>query len=239
VAAHTPPPAASSDILPLTAMRRIVAQRMLASKQTVPCYYLEIDADVSDLVCLRNKMNLKSQNGKISFNDFVLRACGLALRMFPSVNSEWVEGRGIRRRGRAGAGLAVALDPEGLMVPVVRDPDQKTLWQIAKESADLAQRARAKRLTPDEYQGGSMTVSNLGMFGITRFIPVVNPGESCIMGLGTVRDTVVYRQGGIQVRKMMALTLAVDHRLVDGAVGAQFLEAIRDLLEAPQRLAEE
>ncbi|MEA3368217.1 MAG: 2-oxo acid dehydrogenase subunit E2, partial [Planctomycetota bacterium] len=124
-----------------------------------------------------------------------------------------------------------------LMVPVVRDADAKDLRQIARETADLAQRARTKRLTPDEYQDGCMTVTNLGMFGIRYFIPVVNPGESCILGLGVIQDRVVFRQGGIQVRQMMTMTASVDHRLVDGAVAAQFLETVRDLLESPQPLA--
>ncbi|HUU10195.1 MAG TPA: dihydrolipoamide acetyltransferase family protein [Phycisphaerae bacterium] len=231
------PRAAAGEVVPLTAMRRIVAERMTFSKQTIPCYYLSMDVDMTDLACLRNKLNLKA-NGKpkISFNDFVIKACGLALRMFPMANSRWVEG-GAQRRGVAHVGLAVALD-EGLMVPVVRDADSKPIRRIASETADLAARARSKKLVPDEYQGGCMTVSNLGMFGIRSFIAVVNPGESTILGLGVIQDRVVYRQGGIQVRSMMTMTLSVDHRLVDGAVGAQFLETIRDLLEVPQKLVD-
>lgn len=231
-------PAAAGEVVPLTAMRRIVAERMTLSKQTIPCYYLSMDVDMTDLACLRNKLNLKA-NGKpkISFNDFVIKACGLALRMFPMVNSRWVEG-GAERRGVAHVGLAVALD-EGLMVPVVRDADAKPIRRVASETADLAARARSKKLLPDEYQGGCMTVSNLGMFGIRSFIAVVNPGESTILGLGVIQDRVVYRQGGIQVRSMMTVTLSADHRLVDGAVGAQFLETIRDLLEAPQKLVDD
>ena len=218
-------------------MRRIVAERMTLSKQTIPCYYITIDVDMTEAACLRTKLNQKA-NGqpKISFNDFVIKACGRALRQFPRVNSRWVEG-GIERRRAANVGLAVALEDEGLMVPVVRDADAKDLRQIARETADLAQRTRTKRLTPDEYQDGCMTVTNLGMFGIRDFIPVVNPGESCILGLGVIQDRVVFRQGGIQVRQMMTMTLSVDHRLVDGAVAAQFLETVRDLLESPQPLA--
>jgi len=226
----------AGEIIPLTAMRRIIAERMLESKQTIPCYYLEMDVDVTDLVCLRNKLNARGDGVKISFNDFVLKACGVALKTFPVVNSRWVEG-GIQRRGEVNIGLAVGLD-DGLIVPVVRDVDRKSLRQVSVESAGLTERARAKRLLPDEYQGGCMTVSNLGMFGIRSFIAVANPGESTILGLGTVDDRVVFRQGGIQVRKVMALTLSVDHRLVDGARGAQFLEVIRDGLEAPQKLVE-
>ncbi len=235
--AKVPPAAvgAPGDVVPLTAMRRIVAERMLESKRTIPCYYLSIDADVTDLVCLRNKLNARGGQ-KITFNDFILKACGTALRMFPVVNSRWVAG-GIERRREANVGLAVALD-DGLIVPVVRDVDRKPLRQVSAESADLTERARTKRLPPEEYRDGCLTVSNLGMFGIRSFIPVVNPGEASILGLGMIEDRVVVRQGGIQVRKVMTLTLAADHRIVDGAVGAQFLEAVRDALEAPQRLVE-
>jgi len=233
-AARAPAPAAG-EVVPLTAMRRIVAERMLRSKQTIPCYYLQMDADMTDLADLRARLNAAAKDGKIAFNDFVIKACALALKAFPQVNSRWVEG-GIERRAAVHVGLAVALD-EGLIVPVVRNADAKTLHEIACETADLAQRARSKRLLPDEYQEGCLTVSNLGMFGIRNFIPVVNPGESAILGLGVIQDRVVCCQGNIKVRKVMSMTLSADHRLVDGAVGAQFLERIRDLLEAPQKLA--
>ena len=229
--------AAPGVVVPLTAMRRIVAERMLTSKQTIPCYYLQMDADMTDLAELRSNLNAGATDGKISFNDFIVKACALALKAFPQVNSRWVEG-GIQRRAAAHVGLAVALD-EGLVVPVVRHADTKTLREIARETADFARRARSKKLVPDEYRDGCMTVSNLGMFGIRNFVPVVNPGESTILGLGVIQDRVVHCQGDVRVRKMMSMTLSVDHRLVDGAVGAQFLEMIRDLLEAPRKLAAE
>jgi len=235
-AAPAPAPGKPGEVVPLSAMRRIVAERMLLSKQTIPCYYLEMDADVTDLVCLRNKMNARQDAQKVTFNDFIVKACAVALRAFPPVNSRWVEG-GIERRAEVNIGFAVALD-EGLVVPVVRNVDRKSLAQVAAEAAGLVERARSKRLQPDEYQGGCLTISNLGMYGIRSFIPVVNPGESAILGLGMIEDRVVFRQGGIQVRKIMTLTLAGDHRIVDGAVGAQFLEAIRDALEAPAKLVE-
>jgi len=235
-AAPAPTPGKPGEVVPLSAMRRIVAERMLLSKQTIPCYYLEMDADVTDLVCLRNKMNARQDAQKVTFNDFLLKACAAALRAFPPVNRRWVEG-GIERRAEVNVGFAVALD-EGLVVPVVRNIDRKSLAQVAAEAAGLVERARSKRLQPDEYQGGCLTISNLGMYGIRSFIPVVNPGESTILGLGMIEDRVVFRQGSIRVRKIMTLVLAVDHRIVDGAVGAQFLEAIRDALEAPAKLVE-
>lgn len=237
LAAARAPAVSPGTVVPLTAMRRIVAERMLHSKQTAPCYYLQMDVDMTDLAELRSKLNAGAGDGKISFNDFIIKAAALALKAFPQVNSRWVEG-GIERRGAAHVGLAVALE-EGLVVPVVRDADTKPLGEIACETTDFAQRARSKKLLPDEYQDGCMTVSNLGMFGIRTFVPVVNPGESTILGLGVIQDCVVCRHGGIHIRKMMTMTLSVDHRLVDGAVGAQFIEMIRDLLEAPQRLAAE
>jgi len=244
-------PGEAGKIVPLTPMRRVIAQRMLESKQTIPCYYLEMDADVTELVDLRSRLNAEGkpkvalrepqgdpeQGRRVAFNDFVIKACGKALRLFSAVNSRWVSG-GVERRSEVNVGLAVALD-EGLIVPVVREVDKKSLRQVAAETADLAARARANRLRPDEYQDGCMTVTNLGMFGIRSFIPIVNPGESTILGLGMIEDRVVARQGAIGIRKVMTLMLAVDHRLVDGAVGAQFLEMIRDRLEDPQRLAKD
>jgi len=256
-------PGEAGNIVPLTPMRRVIAQRMLESKQTIPCYYLEMDADVTDLVALRTKLNaeggpkvalrepqgdpepfdhahgpepVEGQGRRVAFNDFVIKACGKALRLFSAVNSRWTSGV-VERRTEVNVGLAVALD-EGLIVPVVREADKKSLRQVAAETADLAARARANRLRPDEYQDGCMTVTNLGMFGIRSFIPIVNPGESTILGLGMIEDRVVARQGAIGIRKVMTLTLAADHRLVDGAVGAQFLETVRDALEAPGQLAE-
>jgi pyruvate dehydrogenase E2 component (dihydrolipoamide acetyltransferase) len=216
-------------------MRRVIARRVSESKQTIPSYYLEMDADVTALVDLRNRLNAEAKP-KVAFNDFVIKACGKALRLFSAVNSRWGSG-GVERRSEVNIGLAVALD-EGLLVPVVREADKKSVRQVAAETADLAARARANRLRPDEYQDGGMTITSLGMFGIRSFIPIVNPGESTVLGLGMIEDRVVARQGNIEIRKMMTLTLAVDHRLVDGSVGAQFLETIRDVLEAPGQLAE-
>ncbi|MGB2997281.1 MAG: dihydrolipoamide acetyltransferase family protein [Phycisphaerae bacterium] len=225
----------AGEVSPLSAMRRIIAERMLQSKRTIPCCYLEMDADVTDLVALRAKLNAEGEP-KIGFNDFVIKACAGALRLFSAVNSRRVEG-GIERRREVNVGFAVALN-EGLLVPVVRDADKKLLREIAAETADLVERARSKRLRPEEYQDGCMTISNLGMFGVRSFIPIVNPGESTVLGLGLIEERVVSRQGKIEVRQIMTLTLSADHRLVDGAVGARFLETIRDALEAPAQLAE-
>ena len=233
---HEAPKAAPGQVIPLSPIRRIIAERMLESKRTMPCYYLQMDADMTDLAALRTKLNAGRKDGKITFNDFVLKACGMALRAFPVVNSRWVEG-GIERRGEASVGLAVSLD-EGLIVPVVRDVDRKPLRQISQEAADLVERARSKKLKPGDYRGGCMTVTNLGMYSVRSFVPITSPGESAILGLGVIEDRVVCQQGCMRIRQIITLTLAADHRLVDGTVGAQFLEMIRDLLEAPQRLTE-
>ncbi|MDK1030436.1 MAG: dihydrolipoamide acetyltransferase family protein, partial [Planctomycetia bacterium] len=217
----------------LTAMRRIIAERMSYSKQNIPCYYLTMDADVTELVQLRNKLNAEGPP-KISFNDFIMVACAKAIEKFPVVASQWA-GDAIIQRSRINVGFAVGLE-EGLIVPVVRDVNRMTIRDVSQATAALVEKARNKRLTPDEYQGGLMTISNLGMFGIKSFIPIVNPGESCILGLGMIGDRVVVYRGGMQIRKVMEMCLAVDHRVVDGAVGAQFLEAIKDNLESPAGL---
>jgi pyruvate dehydrogenase E2 component (dihydrolipoamide acetyltransferase) len=230
-AAPAPAPAA------LSPMRRIIADRMLLSKQTMPCYYLEMDTDVTELVALRGKLGDKAAGIKVTFNDLLIKACGTALAAFPVVNSRWVEGAGIERRREVNVGFAVALN-EGLLVPVVRDVDKKSVREIARESVDLVDRARTRRLRPEELTGGCMSITNLGIYGIKSFIPITNPGESTILGIGMIGDRVVARGGEIMIRKIMSATLAVDHRLIDGAVGAQFLEAIKNLLEEPKRLAE-
>ena len=223
--------------VPLTPMRRIIAKRMLQSKHEIPCYYLHMDVDFTDLMSARRKLNEKlgAQGGpKISINDYIIMACARALGEFPEANSRW-DGDGIVQRGDINVSMAVALD-QGLIVPVVKNCERRSLADIAIESRSLVEKARSKRLLPEEYEGGTMTVSNLGMFGIKHFIPVVNPGESCILGLGIIEERVVVQQGGIHIRQMMTMALACDHRLIDGAVGARFLERIRDLLEHPAGL---
>jgi pyruvate dehydrogenase E2 component (dihydrolipoamide acetyltransferase) len=231
------PAEVAGDLLSLTPMRRIIADRMLFSKQTIPCYYLEMDCDVTDLVALRGKVSDKAAGVKITFNDFLVKACGMALKAFPVVNSRWVEGRGIERRRQVNVGFAVALN-EGLLVPVVSDVDLKTLREVSRESADLIDRARIRKLRPEELTGGCMSITNLGIYGIKSFIPITNPGESTILGVGMINDRVVARGGEIVIRKIMNLTLAVDHRMIDGAIGAQFFEMLRNLLEDPKRIAD-
>ena len=233
VARAATPATSMARRIALTPMRRIIADRMSQSKREIPCYYLHMDVDFTDLMASRAKLNAKG-GPRVSINDYIVLACGRALADFPDCNRLW-DGDGIVRRADANVSLAIALD-EGLIVPVVRGVQRKTLMQVAADTHDLIARARGKKLLPEEYEGGCMTVSNLGMFGIKHFIPIVNPGESCILGLGIIEDRLVVRQGAMHIRRMMTTTLACDHRLIDGAVGARFLERIRDLLEAPAGL---
>ncbi len=216
---------------PLSAMRRVIAENMTKSSQEAPHFYLEAQVDMTDAVALREK--LKEKSG-VSYNDMIVKACATALAEMPDVNATWM-GDGIGLRESVGVGLAVSVE-DGLMVPVVRDADKKALDEIAGESRDLIKKTRSKKLTPDEYGNGSMTVSNLGMLGIDSFIPVINPGESVILGVGRILEKPVAVNGKVEVRRMMTLTLSCDHRVVNGATGGQFLGRVRELLEKPGEL---
>jgi len=218
---------------PLSAMRRIVAERMAQSKREIPHYYLTIEIDMTKAVEMRARLNASGEV-RISFNDLIARAAAIAVREVPEINARW-ENDGILYKGSFNVGIAVGLDA-GLIVPVVRDADRKSLADIARDSADLIERARSKKLTPDEYEGGSLTITNLGMFEIDNFVPVINPGEAVILGVGRIADRAVVIDGGIHVAKMMNITLSGDHRIVDGARAALFLRTAKELLENPDSL---
>jgi pyruvate dehydrogenase E2 component (dihydrolipoamide acetyltransferase) len=222
------------QVVPLTAMRRIVAQRLSYSKQTIPHFYLMTDVDLTALVALRTRLNAAG-GPKIAFHDLFLRALVRAYEAVPQMNVAWAEG-GLYYRPEVNIGLAVALD-EGLIVPVVRNCESRSLAELAQASADLVERARHKRLTPDEYEGGGLTISNVGMFGIDVVTPIINPGEAAILGVGRIGPRPVIIDSGIHIRQMSTFTLATDHRIVDGAVAAQFFRAFKDALEAPEALA--
>jgi pyruvate dehydrogenase E2 component (dihydrolipoamide acetyltransferase) len=217
----------------MSAMRRVIAQRMTWSRQFIPQFSLTVNVDMSAAAAFRQ--GLKDEGTKVSFNDLLVRAVALALRDFPEVASLYDSGTLIRRGGLH-VGIAVALD-DGLIVPVVKDADKKTLAELSAAAKDLVTRARSNKLTPDEYTGGVITVSNLGMLGIDEFTAIVNPGESAIVACGTITDTPVVVDGGVLARPMMKVTGSFDHRATDGAVGARFLARIRELLEAPEGLA--
>ena len=217
----------------LSAMRRVVAERMTQSKREAPHFYLMMDIDMTAAWALRKGLNDKGPV-RIGFHDLIIRACAKGLLEHPPMNVRWA-GNAIDRRGEVNVSLAVALD-EGLIVPVVKNADRLSLQEIAKESARLIDRARSKKLTPDEYENGCLTISNLGMFDVDNFLPVINPGESGILGVGRISEKPVVIDGGIHIRRIMGAGLSADHRAVDGAIAAAFLKTVKDLLEAPEHL---
>ncbi len=211
---------------PLSAMRRVIAENMSKSSQEAPHFYLMTEIDMTKSVELRAKLKAESN---VSYNDMITKACATGLSELSGVNSTWL-GDGVGIRDSVGVGLAVSVD-DGLIVPVIRDADKKDLKEIAVDSANLIKKARDKKLTPDEYGNGSITISNLGMLGIDSFLPIINLGESVILGIGRIIDKAVVVDGEICIRKMMNVTLSCDHRVVDGALGAQFLARVKELLE--------
>jgi pyruvate dehydrogenase E2 component (dihydrolipoyllysine-residue acetyltransferase) len=228
------PPVSPSpgQIRPLSPMRKTIAKRLTESKQTVPHFYVTMEVDMAAAAQFREQLNsLEKDRPPISYNDLVIKACATALRKFPAVNSQFT-GDGILQPEGIHVGVAVALE-EGLVVPVVRDADQKSLTAIAGDLAPLIERARAGKLQPAEYSGGTFSISNMGMFGVRNFIAVINPPESAILAIGAVQQRPVVKDGQLAVGTVMEITLSVDHRAVDGAVAAQFLRDVKRLLEKP------
>lgn len=220
---------------PLSNIRRITARR-LTEAFAVPQFYLTTLVDAGPLTDLRSQINAQrgTDGGKISVTDLLIRACAVTLRAHPEVNASFGEDSIIRHR-RIHVGVAVAL-PDGLIVPVIQDPDRKSLSRIAVEAKDLATRAREGELKPDEFIGGTFTISNLGMFGIDNFTAVLNPPEAAILAVGATTEQAAVADGEIVVRKVMKLTLTVDHRVLDGATGAAFLADLTSVLQAPLRI---
>jgi pyruvate dehydrogenase E2 component (dihydrolipoamide acetyltransferase) len=239
-AAGRPPPAAAADVeeLPLTNIRRVVARRMLESVQSAPHFYLTSVVDAEELVKFRAELNERlassGDQGKFSLNDLLIKACATALKANPDVNVSF-GGDKILRHRRIHVGIAVALEG-GLIVPVIRDTDQKSLGEISSEARALIDRARAGKLSPDEYSGGTFTISNLGMFGIDHFTAVINPPEAAILAVGATSPEPVARDGQVVVRQTMKLTLSIDHRALDGATAARFLQQLKAILEEPLRI---
>lgn len=214
----------------LSNMRRTIARRLSESKFSAPHFYVTVDVAMDRAVALRKQI-LEAEEIKVSFNDLVVKACGKALARFPMVNASWAEDRIITHAG-VHVGIAVAI-PDGLITPVVRDADRKTVGEISREIKELAGRARERKLKPDEFTGSTFTVSNLGMLDVTEFTAIINPPESCILAVGAVRKEPVVVEDRIEIGHRMKLTLSVDHRAVDGALAARFLAEIRRLLEKP------
>lgn len=218
---------------PLSQMRKTIARRLSESMFTAPHFYVTMAIDMTKAVSARAAMNAVAPS-KLSFNDLVVKACAMALRKHPVVNSSWA-GDAIRQNNQIHIGVAVAV-AEGLLVPVIRHADIKTLTQINAEVAYLANRAKEKKLQPDEMQGNTFTISNLGMFGVDEFTAIINPPDSCILAVGGITETPVVRDGKIEIGNIMKVTLSSDHRVVDGASAAQFLQTLKSLLEEPVRM---
>ena len=219
----------------LSAMRRAIAARMVQSKAPVPHFYLTTEVDMGQAAEFREAVNAFEGGGKkISFTDLIVKGCALALGRHPLVNAAYVDGK-IRLYRRVDVGIAVALE-DGLITPVVRRCDQKTLRQIGQEAAELAERARGRKLTPQEYTGATFTVSNLGMFDIVEFSGIINPPEAAILAVGAILQKPVVMEGAVAVRRRMRLTLSGDHRVIDGATGARFLQDVKTMLEKPYLL---
>jgi pyruvate dehydrogenase E2 component (dihydrolipoamide acetyltransferase) len=211
-------------------MRKTIAKRLSESKFTAPHYYVSMDIDMDAAVAAREQL-LRGENVKISFNDLVVKACARALTRFPTVNASWA-GDKIVTHAEVHVGVAVAL-PDGLITPVVRHADRKSVLGIGHEVKELAGRAREKKLRPEDYSGSTFTVSNLGMYDVTEFTAIINPPESCILAVGAVRKLPVAVGDQVRIGHRMRVTLSSDHRVVDGAVAAQFLQEVRRLLESP------
>ncbi len=228
----------SYEEIALDGMRKTVAKRLVESKQTVPHFYLSLDCELDALMALREQINAaagKDAEGKplykLSVNDFVIKGLAIALQRVPAANSVWAEDR-ILRFKHSDVGVAVAVEG-GLFTPVIRKAETKTLTTISAEMKDLAGRARKRRLKPEEYQGGSTAVSNLGMYGIKDFQAVINPPHGTILAVGAGEKRVVVKGGQPAVVQAMTVTLSVDHRVVDGALGAELLAAFKQLIENP------
>lgn len=218
---------------PISQMRKTIARRLSESKFTAPHFYLTREINMDKAVQLRGRL-IEVAPTKISFNDLVIKAVAAALRLHPAVNSSWL-GDKIRTNKDVNVGVAVAVD-EGLLVPVIRYTDMKTLSQINIEVKELAALAKKRKLQPDQMEGNTFTVSNLGMFGIEEFTGIINPPDSCILAVGAIIEKPIVKNGEVVVGNMMKVTLSCDHRVVDGATGAQFLQTVAQILEDPIRL---
>ncbi len=228
----------SDSRIPLTTMRRVIAERLLESKQNIPHFYLSNDFEISDLLTARNIINQQAPLNfekqplyKISINDMVIKATAVAMQAVPEVNAAW-GGDFIMSYGEINIAIAVALD-DGLITPIIKNADQKTLSQISNEVKELVKKAKNNLLRPEEFQGGSLSISNLGMYGIQQFSAIVNPPQSCILAVGAVVESPVVKNGGLVVGNTMNVTISCDHRVIDGAIAARFMQALGKCLNNP------
>ena len=224
------------ELVPHTSMRKTIARRLQESKQFVPHFYLQVDCEIDRLLKLREEINAGAPKDgpgayKLSVNDFVLKAAAIALKQVPAANASWSDD-GVKLYKTADVSVAVAI-PNGLITPIIRRAEEKRLSEISNELKELAGRAKQGKLKPEEYTGGSFSLSNLGMFGIKNFSAIINPPQGCILSVGTGVQQPVVRDGAIAVATVMGCTLSVDHRVVDGAIGAEFMAAFKRLIENP------
>jgi pyruvate dehydrogenase E2 component (dihydrolipoamide acetyltransferase) len=229
-------PVQEERMVPASNMRATIAKRLLEAKTQIPHFYLEVEIDAEPLLALRTQLNsgLEAQGVKLSVNDFILRASAQALRRVPGVNASWT-GAGIHYHGAAHVSFAVAIE-DGLITPVIRDTHLKSVFAISTEAKSLGKRAKEKKLAPNEFTGGTFCVSNLGMMGVSKFSAIINPPNAAILAVGTTVTKPVVKNGAVVPGQTMTLTLSCDHRVVDGALGAQFLSALKQLLESPALL---
>ncbi|MER9336592.1 2-oxo acid dehydrogenase subunit E2, partial [Mesorhizobium sp. M0293] len=231
----------SYDLVPHDNMRKTIARRLVEAKTTIPHFYLTLDCELDALLALRTQINAaapvkKTEKGeapayKLSVNDMVIKAMAMALKAVPDANASWTESAMVKHK-HADVGVAVSI-PGGLITPIIRHADEKTLSTISNEMKDLASRARSRKLKPEEYQGGTTAVSNLGMFGIKDFAAVINPPHATILAVGAGEERAVVKNGEIKIATVMSVTLSTDHRAVDGALGAELLVAFKRLIENP------
>jgi len=222
-----------SDV-PLNNMRKITAKRLTGSKQEIPHFYLAVDCAIDAILALRADLNTRLEGEKLSVNDFIIRAVALALIKVPEANVSWQE-TALRHYKSADIAVAVAIEG-GLITPIIRSAEHKTLRQLSGEMKILAEKARSGKLSPEEFQGGTFTISNLGMYGIKSFGAIINPPQACILAVGMGEQRPIIRNGQVEIATQMTCTLSVDHRAVDGAIGSNYLTAFKELIEDPLKL---
>lgn len=227
---------AGAETVPMKLMRRTIARRLQASKREVPHFRLVVDVELDELLALRKKMSDEDSGAKLSINDFIIKACATALIKVPDVNVQLDEAaKSILRFADADIAVAVAM-PDGLITPIIKQANKKALREISGEMRELASRAKSKSLTPDEYQGGTFTISNLGMYGARQFDAIINQPQSAILAVGSGEERPIVKDGELTKAMLMTLSLSCDHRLIDGAMAATFMRALKDILEKPETL---
>ncbi len=218
-------------IIEVSNMRRTIAERLVESKQNIPHFYLTVDCQVDNLISLKNKINSANENNKVTINDLIIKAAAFSIKKFPDINSSWIDNK-IVRYANIDISVAVALE-DGLITPIVKDADKKGILSISREVKTLVNRAKSGKLRPEEFQGKGVTISNLGMFGIKAFSAIINPPQSCIMAVGASKKQPIIINEKVEIAEIMIVTLSADHRTVDGAMGAKFLNTFKHYIENP------